>query len=103
MNSFKAVRIPFLAMVATIVAAAGIPWALAQQQADNLRPRQARISGNTWCGPVNRGRNDPLYGIYEEVARLVDSGAQVIAYSENESDGSETFVLCGRIQGRAAP
>lgn len=71
----------------------------AEDQAENPRPRQARTSGNTWCGPLTRLGNDPVYAVYGELARYMDSGATVVGYSESDS-GAETFVLCGPIRGR---
>lgn len=72
----------------------------AGEEAENPRPREARVSGNTWCGPVSRLGNDPIYAIYGELARYVDAGAKVVGHSETEGVDSETFVLCGLVRGR---
>ncbi len=84
-------------LVSALVAASGILIARAGDPAELPRPNSARVSGNTWCGPLTRLASASALAIYSELARYVDAGAKVVAYSEVE--GSETFVLCGRIRG----
>lgn len=86
-----------LAAIAIIVASRVI-WA--SEESENPRPAEARLSGNTWCGPVSRSGGAPVYAIYADLARYLDSGAKVVGNSESESSDSETFILCGRVRGR---
>jgi len=83
-------------------AAVLIGAARSADEVDNVRPRDSRIAGNSWCGPVTRRGSDPVYAIYTELARYVDTGAVVISHGESPSIGSETFVLCGQVHGRKA-
>lgn len=88
-----------MAMAAlAFVIASRVIWA--RDEADNPRPPEARISGNTWCGSLSRSDSDPLYAIYGELARFVDSGASVVGFTAGEDDDNETFVLCGTVRGQ---
>ena len=81
-----------------IVIASRVIWA--GDEADNPHPAEARVSGNTWCGPLSRSGSDPVYAIYGELARLVEGGATVVGFSTGEDDNSETFILCGAVRGK---
>jgi len=86
-----------VAALAIVIASRTI-WA--GDEADNPHPAEARISGNTWCGPLSRSGSDPIYAIYGELARLVEGGATVVGFSTGEDDNSETFILCGPVRGK---
>jgi hypothetical protein len=72
------------------------------EEVDNPRPREARVVGDTWCGPVTRQRNEPIYAVYADLARYFDAGATVVSHSRIDALDSETFVLCGTVRGRNA-
>lgn len=100
MNEVRRFQLKCLMAIAAlaIVAASTAIWA--GDEPENPRPAESRTSGNTWCGPVFRSGNDPLYVVYGELAKYVDVGAIVVGHSQNVQIDEETFVLCGKVRGR---
>jgi hypothetical protein len=100
MNEVRRFQLKCLIAIAALAVILASSVIQANDEPENPRPSGARISGNTWCGPMLRSANDPLYAIFGDLARYVDAGATVIGYAANEQTGSERFVLCGSVRGK---